>query len=83
MISHRIFEAAARRDLHLALAELPIHFFHNLPPNMKRDRQTITCLRSVLMKPAHFDWLNQIWSRILASVSDVQNPKTGISRRRK
>ena len=83
MISRRIFEAAARRDLHLALAELPIHFFHNLPPNMKRDHQTITCLRSVLMKPAHFDWLNQIWSRILASVSDVQNPKTGISRRRK
>jgi tyrosine decarboxylase / aspartate 1-decarboxylase len=83
VISRRIFEAAAKRDLHLALAELPIHFFHNLPPNMKRDRQTVTCLRSVLMKSAHFDWLDQIWSRILASVADVENPKTGISRRRK
>jgi tyrosine decarboxylase/aspartate 1-decarboxylase len=83
IVSRRIFEAAANRDLHLALADLPIHFFHNLPPNMKRDRQTITCLRSVLMKPAHFDWLDQIWSRILASVADVENSKTGISRGRK
>src|SRR6202163_436535 len=83
IVSRRIFEAAAKRDLHLALADLPIHFLHNLPPNMKRDQETITCLRSVLMKPAHFDWLDQIWRRILASVADVQNPKTGISRRRK
>jgi glutamate/tyrosine decarboxylase-like PLP-dependent enzyme len=83
IVSRRIFEAAANRDLHLALADLPIHFFHNLPPNMKRDRQTITCLRSVLMKPAHFDWLDQIWSRILASAADVENSKTGILRGRK
>ena len=83
MFSRQIFKAAASRDLHLAIADLPIGLFPNLPPNMKRDRDTITCLRSVLMKPAHLDWLNQIWSRILASVADVQNSKTGISHRRK
>jgi glutamate/tyrosine decarboxylase-like PLP-dependent enzyme len=83
LISRRIFEAAAQRDLHLALADLPAHFFPNLPPNMKPDRDTITCLRSVLMKPAHFDWVDQIWSRVLASVADVENPRTGISRRTK
>jgi tyrosine decarboxylase / aspartate 1-decarboxylase len=83
MLSRQIFDAAAKRDLHLALADLPIGLFRNLPPNMKRDRQTITCLRSVLMKPAHFDWVDQIWSRILASVADVVNSKTAISSSRK
>jgi tyrosine decarboxylase / aspartate 1-decarboxylase len=83
MLSRQIFDAAAKRDLHLALADLPIDLFPNLPPNMKRDRQAITCLRSVLMKPAHFDWVDQIWSRILASVADVVNSKTAISSSRK
>jgi tyrosine decarboxylase / aspartate 1-decarboxylase len=79
-LSRRIFEAAAKRDLHLALADLPLDFFPNLPPNMKRDRETITCLRSVLMKPEHFDWVDQIWERILASVKDAEASKTRISR---
>jgi tyrosine decarboxylase / aspartate 1-decarboxylase len=83
MLSRRIFEAAAKQDLHLALADLPLHLFPNLPPITKRDRGTITCLRSVLMKPAHFDWVAEIWDRILASVADVENSKTTISSRRK
>jgi tyrosine decarboxylase / aspartate 1-decarboxylase len=83
MLSRQIFDAAATRGLHLALAGLPLHLFQDLPANIKRDRETITCLRSVLMKPAHFDWVDQIWSRILASVSDVENSKTAISRRSK
>jgi len=83
VLSRRIFEAAAKRDLHLALAELPLSLFQNFPRNMKRDRDTITCLRSVLMKPAHLDWLDQIWARILACVTNVENPKTRISRRSK
>jgi tyrosine decarboxylase/aspartate 1-decarboxylase len=83
MLSRRIFEAAAKRDLHLALADLPLHLFPNLPPNITRDRETITCLRSVLMKPAHFDWVDEIWDRILASVSGLEDSKTGISRRSK
>ena len=71
--SRRIFEAAAKRDLHLALAELPVHLFQNLPPKLNRDRDTITCLRSVLMKPTHLEWVDQIWTRILAAVADVVN----------
>jgi tyrosine decarboxylase / aspartate 1-decarboxylase len=83
LLSRQIFEAAARRDLHLALADLSIDLFPNLPSNMKRDRQTITCLRSVLMKPAHFDWVDQIWSRLLASHADVVDSKIAISSRSK
>jgi tyrosine decarboxylase/aspartate 1-decarboxylase len=83
LLARQIFDAAAKRDLHLALADLPLHLFQNLPSNMKRDRQTIICLRSVLMKPAHLDWVDQIWSRILASVGDVQNATTRIPSRSK
>jgi len=83
MLSRKIFDAAARQDLHLALADLPLQLFQNFPSNMKRDRQTITCLRSVLMKPAHLDWVDRIWSRILASVADVVNSKIAISSRSK
>ncbi len=64
--TRRIFEAAARRDLHLALAELPIDV---VDPDglLTRDQPTVTALRSVLMKPEHRDWLPQIWERLSAA----------------
>jgi hypothetical protein len=52
-------EACARHNLHLAVAELPVALF-DLPRDMARDRETITCLRSVLMKPEHLDWVDRI-----------------------
>ncbi len=63
-ISRRIFEEAARRGLHLALAELPVRFTDPDGSAFERDRGTATCLRSVLMKPEHRDWLDPI-ERIL------------------
>jgi len=69
--SRKIFEAAAKRDLHLAVAELPVRFLErNLGP-MKRDRDTMTCLRSVLMKPEHFDWVNRIWDLLCSAADEV------------
>jgi tyrosine decarboxylase/aspartate 1-decarboxylase len=65
--SRRIFTAAAAKNLHLALAELPASFFQNLPTTIRRDKPTVTALRSVLMKPEHAEWLDQIHS-ILTSV---------------
>lgn len=62
-LARRIFEEAARRDLHLALAELPARFF-DLPAGMAADAETITCLRSVLMKPEHLEWVERIWERL-------------------
>jgi len=72
--SRAIFAAAAERGLHLALADLPVSFFP-FPATVQRDRETITCLRSVLMKPEHLDWVDRIW-QILATATDVsQTPK--------
>jgi len=66
-----IFEEAARRQLHLALAELPLQFFDLADAGMRPDRETITCLRSVLMKPEHLDWLDRIWE-----ILDLSTPAT-------
>jgi glutamate/tyrosine decarboxylase-like PLP-dependent enzyme len=68
--SRRIFREAAKRDLHLALAELPVRFF-DLPPGMMQDRETVTCLRSVLMKPEHREWIDRIWERLDQAAREV------------
>ena len=49
-----IFDEASRKSLHLALAELPADFFDLAAAGIERDRECITCLRSVLMKPEHY-----------------------------
>jgi glutamate/tyrosine decarboxylase-like PLP-dependent enzyme len=59
--SRRVFESAAAQNLHLALAELPAAFFAaDLPSTIRRDKPTVTALRSVLMKPEHSQWLDRI-----------------------
>jgi len=68
-LSRRIFEEAARRDLHLALADLPVDFFDPAGSILERDRETVTCLRSVLMKPEHADWVDRIWEIVDAAAA--------------
>jgi tyrosine decarboxylase/aspartate 1-decarboxylase len=56
--SRRIFETAAGKGLHLAVAELPVKFWSSL--KAESARATVTCLRSVLMKPEHLEWVGRI-----------------------
>lgn len=60
--SRRLFEAAAKQDLHLAVAELPVKFWSRLAAEGNRD--TVTCLRSVLMKPEHLEWVEHLARRL-------------------
>ncbi len=71
VLARKIFEAAVRHDLHLAVAELPVRFWEANLGAMKRDRETITCLRSVLMKPEHFDWVERIWGLLSSAADEV------------
>ena len=71
VLSRKLFEAAAKRDLHLAVAELPVQFWAENAGGMKRDRETLTCLRSVLMKPEHFDWMDRIWDLLSVSADEI------------
>lgn len=61
-----IFAAAERKGLFLALADLPVEFFDIPSHSMERDRETVTCFRSVLMKPEHREWVDEIWNVIAA-----------------
>ncbi|HWC74905.1 MAG TPA: aminotransferase class I/II-fold pyridoxal phosphate-dependent enzyme [Gemmatimonadales bacterium] len=59
-LSRQIFALAAQRGLHLAIASLPLHLID--VQDMQSDREAIICLRSVLMKPEHADWVDRIWT---------------------
>jgi glutamate/tyrosine decarboxylase-like PLP-dependent enzyme len=61
-----LFAACAARDLHLALVELPLTWFEPAAAG-----ETVTCMRSVLMKPEHEAWLDRIWERLTAAMADV------------
>ncbi len=74
-LSRAIFEEAARRNLHLALAELPLRFFGAAGAALEGGRETATCLRSVLMKPEHADWLDRIWA-ILDEAAEAARKKS-------
>src|SRR5260370_10079804 len=71
VLSRKIFEAAARRNLHLTVDELPIRFWEANLGAVKRDRETVTCLRSVLMKPEHLDWIPRICELLSAATAEV------------
>jgi tyrosine decarboxylase/aspartate 1-decarboxylase len=70
-LSRQVFDAAARRSLHLAVAEVPTEFWAANLGAMRRDRETMTCLRSVLMKPEHLEWVPRIWDELSAATSEV------------
>jgi len=73
-LSRRIFAEAAQRQLHLAIATLPTHLID--VQEMQRDRDTIICLRSVLMKPEHREWVDPIWT-----ILDAATDAAGVTRR--
>jgi len=70
--ARQIFNAAAGKNLHLAIAQLPVAFLGANLAAMKRDRETISYLRSVLMKPEHKDWIGRIWE-LLSEASEPQS----------
>ena len=73
-LARRVFEEAARRDLHLALADLPAKFFDLAGAGMADDRDRVTCLRSVLMKPEHKEWVPRIWDILDTATNTVLPP---------
>lgn len=68
-LARAIFADAALRGLHLALAELPAGWFGF--PAGAGGNGTVTCLRSVLMKPEHLEWLDRIGALLSASADRV------------
>ena len=58
--SRNIFARAADRGLHLAMMEVPVELVLLALPDMPAEAESVTCLRSVLMKPEQQEWLDRI-----------------------
>jgi glutamate/tyrosine decarboxylase-like PLP-dependent enzyme len=71
-LAQAIFDEAAKHELHLALVQLPLTLFpegtwEDQIPGNGAGAATVTCLRSVLMKPEHLEWVDRIWEIIVAA----------------
>lgn len=64
-----IFEQAARRDLHLALATFPRAMVEPCGAVARWDADAVTCLRACVMKPEHRAWMPEILERLRAAAS--------------
>ncbi|WP_348263750.1 aminotransferase class V-fold PLP-dependent enzyme [Telmatobacter sp. DSM 110680] len=70
-LEQSIFSASAKRNLHLALVQLPQFWFVH-PGDQSANQSYATCLRSVLMKPEHETWLDRIWHELTAACAQVE-----------
>ena len=62
--SRALFAAAARANLHLAVASFPATLLQATWPDIVWDQDQVACLRSCLIKPEHLDWVEQIWQTL-------------------
>ncbi|MGC1872756.1 MAG: aminotransferase class V-fold PLP-dependent enzyme [Acidobacteriaceae bacterium] len=73
-----LFDAAARRNLHLALVHLPRSRFPEntwpTPSGIAPNAAPVQCLRSVLMKSEHLAWIDAIWERLEAAGQEILTP---------
>jgi glutamate/tyrosine decarboxylase-like PLP-dependent enzyme len=58
--ARQVFERAAARGLHLALIDLPLDMVRRYWPQLEANRDSVTCLRSCLMKPEHLEQVGRI-----------------------
>ncbi len=71
-LAQSVFDEAARMDLHLALAKLPASLFESDAwKEYPGAESKVTCLRSVLMKPEHLPWIDEIWRRLDGAAASV------------
>lgn len=69
--ARQVFETAAEtQHLHLALTRMaPALWSGRFSGPDFWDADTLTCLRSCLMKPEHADWLDELWERLCAAAA--------------
>jgi glutamate/tyrosine decarboxylase-like PLP-dependent enzyme len=71
-LSESIFLKSAVRNLHLALVQLPHSWFQPGSSAAARTAgEQVSCLRSVLMKPEHLEWLDRIWNELIAATAEA------------
>jgi hypothetical protein len=71
-MSKALFDEAAANDLHLALFSYPAALLRDVWPGMEFEGETVTCLRSCLMKPEHQEWVERIWGLLGTAVDLIR-----------
>ncbi len=66
----KFFDLTAQRGLHLAKANLPGAILRDYWPEIEWDQETVTCLRSCIMKPEVIDWIDDI-KNIMIKTADA------------
>ena len=66
-----LFEAAAREDLHLAVATFPRPMCEEAFPVRDWDVEQLVCLRACVMKPEHHEWMPHIVERLDRAVARI------------
>jgi glutamate/tyrosine decarboxylase-like PLP-dependent enzyme len=62
--SEALFRMAEEDGLYLATFKVPARMLREKWPEVIFDQEYVTCLRSCLMKPEHYDWIERIWERL-------------------
>lgn len=62
--AREVFARAAEAQLHLALIDLPVGLVRSWWPDLEANAPTVTCLRSCLMKPAHLETIDDLWTTL-------------------
>jgi glutamate/tyrosine decarboxylase-like PLP-dependent enzyme len=70
-LAQKIFDEAAKIDLHLALATLSVTLFTQQTWSDSSE-STVLCLRSVLMKPEHLLWIERIWTLLQTAANTAK-----------
>jgi tyrosine decarboxylase / aspartate 1-decarboxylase len=64
--------AATKYNLHLALFNYPAALLNSKWNSVIKDSEYVTCLRSCLMKPEHFDFVDEMWQIILKCKEEMK-----------
>jgi hypothetical protein len=76
-LARRVFDVAAKRDLHLALATIPRAMAEPAAAVRNWDADDILCLRACVMKPEHREWMPEILNRLRVAADDLCGFRSG------
>lgn len=69
--SRHLFNRAAEEGLHLALFNYPASLLPDTWNEVEKDADYVTCLRMVLIKPEHLDWVKRIFNELKVIAHDL------------
>ena len=70
-MARRLFDVAAEKELHLALIELPTALLEDRFGSIDINTDSISCLRSVLMRPEQEEWSSKIFQILDATAATL------------